>query len=831
MSAERLRRELSHAVRGMLRRPGFAVIVIITLALGIGATTAIFTILDRVALHPLPFANSNRLVWIDSPTPGIAPDSRWKVSVAEFFYFQRKSRTLQNVAAYIKSRMTVTGKQPANRVSAVMASGSLFNVLGLHAAFGRVLADADNRPHATPVVVLSHGYWQSHFNSNPRVIGSMMDIDAIPHLIVGVLQPNASVPDAASPNVDLWTPLELDPDAQAVNSHYLPVVARLAPGATTRSAQTELARLTAQLPDLFPTAYSPSFMKQTGFRTEVQPLRTYVIGDIAARLWILLGAVGLVLTIACANVANLFLVRAEGRHREVAIRSALGAKRTDLAWQYLSETMVFGLVAGAAALVLAFAGLHAMIAVAPPELPRMSEVHLGWASVVFTGVTSLVAGALFGLLALMVGGHPAEDTTTLREGGRGLTSSRSQQFARAGLVVAQTAFALVLLAAAGLMLQSFLNMRNVSPGFDPASLLTAEISIPGSRYDSYEKTETFYHTLLNRAAAIPGVHAAALGNAIPLGATSSSNNEFGGCALVFVEGRPLQPGEQAPCVGYPVVTPGYFRALGIKVRGREPSWSDVESRNGDVVVTQALAKRLWPGQDAIGKGVRGGGDNPPFYHVVGVASDFRGDALDKPPVQAVFYPLLPLPKSGLWGPRTDVTILLRTNGLPPRTLTAPLRRILRDLDPNVPLSNIRTMDDVVTQSMVRLSFTMTLLGIAAAMALILSAVGIYGVISYIVGRRTSEIGIRMALGAQASRVGIVVVMQSLQVAAIGVVVGILVGVVLTRALQSVLFDVSPTDPLTFVSVSVIMLVVAGLAAFVPAQRAMRVDPVEALRAE
>jgi predicted permease len=374
-------------------------------------------------------------------------------------------------------------------------------------------------------------------------------------------------------------------------------------------------------------------------------------------------------------------------------------------------------------------------------------------------------------------------------------------------------------------------MRNVSLGFNPRNLLTAEISIPNAQYDTYEKVETFYHALATRLAAIPGVKEATLGDVIPLGASVSGISGFGGCASVFIEDHPLQSGESAPCVGVPTGAPGYFHALGIKVRGSEPSWTDVEARTGGVIVTKSLAARLWPGQDAIGKGIRGNGDQPPYYRVVGVADDFRATGLDKPPADAVFFPLLPLPKVWLWSPRVHVTILLRTNGVPPQTLMTPLRRVLTSLDPNVPLANVRTMEDVVAQSMVRLSFTMTLLGIAAVMALILSAIGVYGVISYIVGRRTSEIGIRMALGAHASRVGTLVVLQSLQLATIGVVVGILCALGLTRALRSVLFDVNPTDPVTFASVSVIMLIIAGLAAFVPAQRAMRVDPVEALRAD
>ncbi|MGI8508792.1 MAG: ABC transporter permease, partial [Gemmatimonadaceae bacterium] len=473
-TVETLRREIRHAARGMGRNPGFTLIVLVTLALGIGATTAIFTMLDGVVLRPLPYAESDRLVWLDSPTPAVKADAPpWGLSVAEFFYFKKNAYTLQNIGTYQSTEVTVAGAQSAERVPAAVVSASVFDVLGLRPALGRTLMPKDNLRHAAPVTVLGYDYWTQHFNGNTNVIGSVVNIEATPVQIVGVMQRGASVPDARSQQVDLWIPQGLDPSAQPVNSHYLQAVARLAPGASAASAQAELLSFIGRLPDLFPTAYSPSFLKQTGFTVETIPLRTHVIGDIAARLWVLLGAVALVLIIACANVANLFLVRTEGRNREVAIRSALGAKRGDLAWQYLTESMLLALFAGAVAFSLAFVGLRMMVALAPADLPRLTEIHLGWTSVLFTVVISVAAGAVFGLLALASAAQPAQDTTILREGGRGMTSSRRQHFARGVLVAAQTALALILLAGAGLMLQSVRNLRNVSPGFDSTGVLTA----------------------------------------------------------------------------------------------------------------------------------------------------------------------------------------------------------------------------------------------------------------------------------------------------------------------------------------------------------------------
>ena len=830
--ADSLKREIGRAARSLARSPGFTLIVILTLALGIGATTAIFTMLDRVVLRALPYADADRLVWLDSPTPGVKPDSRWGLSVAEFFYFQKNSRTLENVAAVMPLRTTVTGNRAAERVSAVRVSGSVFDVLKLHPMLGRVLNESDNLPNAQPVVVISYDYWKTRLNSDPNVIGKIIGIQTRPNQIVGVMPRDATIPDVMSPRVDLWVPVELDPAARAENAHYLPIVARLRPGVSVASAQAELAQITRRLPELFPTAYNDDFMRSSGFRTAVVPLRARIIGDVSTRLWILLGAVALVLVIACGNVANLFLVRAEARQREAAIRAALGAKRGDLAWHYFTETVLLALIGGAAALALAAAGLHVIVALAPPDIPRMSEVHIGWLAVLFTLVVSVASGILFGGLALM-GAEPAEDAMMLREGGRGMTSSKRQHFARGVLVAAQTALALVLLAAAGLMLQSFRNLRNVSPGFDPANVLTAEVSVPAARYTSREQVEAFYHDLLTRAAAIPGVKVAAAGDVVPLGPSNDGTaiGGFAGCSGIAIENPGSDRGKSAGCVGTKTVTPGYFSALGIRLRGTDATWSDVEAHAAGVVVTKALAERLWPGEDAIGKGIKGNGGKPPFYRVVGVTDNIRGVSLTDPPAEAVFFPMLPIPKTFLWSPPRTMTVVLRSNGVPPTTLASSLRRVLSTMDPDVPLGSVRTMDDIVARSMIRLSFTMTLLAIAAGMALILSAIGIYGVISYIVGRRRGEIGIRMALGAHASRVGTLVVRQSVQFAVAGVVVGIIGTLLITRVLGSVLFGVSPTDATTLLAVSAIMLLIAVLASYVPAQRAMNVDPAEALRAD
>jgi len=647
------------------------------------------------------------------------------------------------------------------------------------------------------------------------VVGRVLTIDAHPAEVVGVLTPGENLPEIRA---GIWSALALDPNAHFVNEHYLEVIGRLRAQSTIAGARADLARLTARFPDVLPTVYSPSFMEKYHFVVHVVSLRDSVIGNVARTLWMLLAAVGLVLIIACANVVNLFLARVEARRREVAIRTALGAGRSHLAWHYLAESLVLGLVAGACALALAYAALHVMLAMAPSSLPRLSEVHLGWRSAVFTAVMSVGAGILFGVIPLA---HAGVDVATLRDSTRGMTASRRRHAIRGMLVIGQVALALVLLAAAGLLLQSFRNLRQVRPGFDPTGVLAVDVALPYSRYGSYEAVSTFYHQLQTRIAALPGVVSAGATTALPL------RDGGGMCSTIYAEGR-VATGA-VPCLPVPRVAPGYFRTMGITVRGSTPTWDDVEHHTAGVVVSRALAARIWPGEDPIGKGVNSGG-RPPFYRVVGVAEDVRADGLEQPPLEEVYYPVQPIPGRSLWATQ-EMTVVVRTRTVQPEQLTAAIRRTVAGLDSSVPIGNVQTMKQVVARSMNDTSFILLLLGVAGGMALLLSAVGIYGVIAYIVGQRRPEIGVRMALGASAARVGGQVVLQSLRLAAVGVALGLLGAVAVTRLLRSMLFEVSATDPFVLSAVALLLVAIAALASYVPARRAAHVDPVEALRAE
>jgi predicted permease len=717
--------------------------------------------------------------------------------------------------------MTVLGGDGAERVPGVFASATLFDVLGLRTSLGRGLSADDDLPAgewgAGGVAVLSYRFWTSRFNRDPAILGKTLNVSGRLLEIIGVLAPGEELPQS---NVDVWLPFNLNPANRPVNAHFLQAIGRLEDGVSIDAAQRELVQLTTRFPELFPSAYSTAFMEQYHFAPAVLSLREHVIGGAAKGLWILLAAVGLVLLIAGANVANLFLARLEGRRRELAIRTALGAERAHLAWHYLTESLLLTLLAGVCALALAYGGIHLLLGIAPSSIPRLSEVHLSWSSIAFAAVVSLVTGVIFGAIPMR---RRDVDVGTLRENSRGLTAARGQHVARGILVVGQVALALMLLVAAGLLLQSFRHLRNVKPGFEPIGVLAVDISIPASRYGTYEAASAFYHDLQTRIAALPGVMSVGATQRLPLA-------NWGGCATVYRQDKPLTEREEPPCIPNPHVSPGYFQTMRIHVRGEIPTWSDVENHVSGVVVSRALAERLWPGEDPIGKGVNNGG-LPPFYRVVGVADDVRAADLQKPPVEAVYYPTIPITGGRLWSPVRSMSVVVRTRIANPLDLAPTIRRIVTEMDREVPIADMRTMEQVVAKSMARVSFNMLLLGIAAGMALILSAVGIYGVISYVVGQRRGEIGIRVALGARTTQVGGLVVLQSVRLAAAGVVLGLVGAIATTHALRSLLFAVSPTDPLTLGVVATILIAIAALASYIPARRAARVDPIEALRAQ
>ena len=820
-------RDLRHAIRGLARRPVFSLVVIATLALGIGATTAIYTLLDAVVLRPLPYPNAASLVYIEHPVPGVEADAKWRMSRAGYFFFRRTSKSLDQIATYNRYELSLVAPDGAERVRVGLISDNFFDVVGVRPLLGRGFVAEDNLPNAPPVAIIGYDFWRQHFRGDRGIVGQTINLSSETYQVIGVAPPKLHLP---AYQVQLWVPLELDPNGPPVNQHSYDAIARLAPGVTLAAAQAEAARLLTQLPEALPRLYNARFLSNSRFGVLVTPLRDIVIGGISRTLWILLGAVAIVLVIACANVANLFLVRAESRRREIALRAALGADRTQLAGHYLAESVLLSLIGGLLAVGLAWAALRFLIVLNPSSIPRLSELTLGWRPMAAAFGMSLGAGIMFGLLPLTRIAATGADVSMLREGGRSQTASRGQMSARSTLVVAQMALAVVLLAAAGLMLRSFQRLRAVNPGLNPSGLLTFELSLPWSRYGSrvrgpegYLPVFRFHQELVRQLSALPGVTNVGM-------ATSLAIKDGDGCALAFVKGRDYSR-EAAPCVGNILAGPGYFSTLGIAVRGRTPTWSDMEAKHGSVVVSKAFADYAWPGEDPIGKEVRPNGMGDPWYRVVGVTGDVLTRGLDQPASKIVYYPMIPMENAPLWQAPTFVTVALRTRADDPLSLATSVRRIVTSMDREVPVANLQTMETIVADSTAKTTFAMLLLAIAGGMALVLSAVGIYGVISYTVNQRRAEIGVRMALGANAGQVGRMVVAQSLRVAAVGVGIGLVGAVAATRVMQSLLFNVSPTDPTTLVSVTLVLMTLGALAAYAPARRATKVDPVEVLRGD
>jgi predicted permease len=819
-----LSRELRHAARVLLRTPAFSLIVFITLALGIGATTAIYTVLDAVVLRPLAYRHADRLVSVLHPAtvPGNG-ESKWGLSSAGYFYFKAQNHTLEDLGGYRTGGTVINGAQSSELVRSAEITASMFSTLQAHAELGRLIAPEDDRPGAAPVVVLSFEYWQRHFGGDRAVLNTMLQASDGGREIIGVAErgltlpkpgPFGSTSDLASFGVDLWVPLNLDPNARPQNSHQYSGIGRLKPGVTAEAAQRDLAALMGDFTSRFPTAYTARFMKAYNFRVGVTPLRDEVLGpNLSKTLWILFGAVAVVLCIACANVANLFLVRMEARRRDSAIRTALGADRAQMAVHFLSESLLLALSSGLAGILVARLGLGVLLRIAPTDIPRLSSVGLGASSIVVALGLSLLAGVVFGLIPLA---RTSVDVATLREGGRGLTSSRRQRMVRRGLVVGQVALALMLLASAGLMLRSFANLRNVKAGLDPRGVLTFETVLPYQEFKEPEQVAAFQRQFQERVAALPGVRMVGASEMLPL------QDYNAGCSGVQREGRPFPEDEKPPCVAPPAATPGFFEALGIQVRGRTPAWSDVDpsrKRATVAVVTAALAQRLWPGEDAIGKGIAVGNAQRGYYHVIGVIPELRAQGLEQPPTEAV----ITAEASG------EESFVVRASNGDLLTLLPSIRRILTEMNPRVAVMNPRTMQSVVDRSMARSSFIMMLLGIAGSMALLLSAVGIFGVISYLVTQRRGEIGVRVALGARAPQVVALVLGESMRLTVLGLGIGLVGALAGMRVLRSLLFEVSPTDPVVLIGASVVLVLTTLLASATPTRRAAKIDPVEAMR--
>jgi putative ABC transport system permease protein len=824
---DNLRRNSVFALRQFRRSPGFAFVVTLTLALGIGATTAIYTVLDSVVLRPLPYSGADQLVSVLHPAtvPGNG-ESKWGMSAGGYFAFRNESHSFEDLGGYSTGSMSLVSGPDAELVRQAEITASVFSTLRAHAVVGRLIDPDEDKPGAPHVVVLSYEYWQRRFGGDRGAVGTLLQTGDGPLEIIGVAErgltlpkpgPFASTSDLAGFGVDIWTPLQLNPNGPFYNSHQYSGIGRLKAGVTADAAQRDLSAIMNDFPSKIPNAYTAEFLKKYNFRTAVVPLRDEVLGaKLAGALWLLFGSVALVLCIACANVANLFLVRMETRRRESAIRTALGADRAQMAMHFLAESMMLALCAGAGGLILAEVGLRAILRIAPTDIPRLATVSIGGSSVVFAFGLSAAAGIIFGLLPLA---RTGVDLATLREGARGLTASATQRIVRGGLVIGQVALALVLLAAGGLMLRSFANLRAVKPGLDATGVLTFSTVLDGALKSEAELV-AFLPQFQLRLAALPGVVQVGAASSLPL-------QDYGsGCTVVLREGQSIDGVRTGACIATPGAIPGFFESLGIRVErgGRTPLWTDmdVSGKTATVaVITRALANDLWPKEDPIGKGIFIGDRHNMrlAYTVIGVIPELRAKGLDQAPIEAVFSA----------DPMSEPVWAMKVASGDAMQLLPSVRAILHELAPRAPLVNPRVMTEVVERSTARTSFVMTLLLIAATSALLLSAVGIYGVISYLVTQRRTEIGVRVALGARAPQVASLVVGQTMRLAGAGVVIGLAVSIAGMRLLKSLLFEVSPTDPIVLAGTSAVLIVIAAAASLVPTQRAAKIDPVEAMR--
>ncbi len=803
-------------VRRLVRSPLFTVIAVLTLAVGIGATTAIFSVVNGVLLEPLPYPESARLVYVGLEAPGLGYD---QVPFSDAFYtlVRDNGTAFAGVASYSQERVHLTGEGTPEELPAARVTPGFFSTLRVVPQLGRAFTRDDAVPGAEPVAVIGHGLWQRRFGGDPTTIGRTVRMDGVDRRVVGIAPAGFAYP---TQRTSIWRPLEIDEANLNVGNFSYPSLGRLADGVAVEAARADIDRIIAMIAEAWPEEIPPGLMEQARFGPVVTPLKKLIVGDVTRPLWVVLGTVGLVLLIACANVANLFLVRAESRGREVAVRSAMGAGRGRLARFFLTESVSLALVGGAVGIALARGGIAWLTALAPASIPRLHEIGMDPVVLLFTLAVSVLAGLVFGAFPVLR--FDGLDLVTALKEGRTTTSGRRRHRTRNALVVVQVALALVLLVGSGLMVRSFQALRSVEPGFEAEGVLTFQLALPDAEYDDGAR-QRFYRQLQDRLAGMPGVASVGITSGLPL-----TEAREGGS--LHIEGREQDESTLPPLADRRRVSAGYPETMRIPLReGRafEPG-DGVGTGFPAAIVSRSFAEHYFPGESALGHRIRTG-EWADWLEIVGVVEDVHGRSLEEEPGDVVYLPLRAGSTDNPYVPG-NVAFAIRTAGSP-RALMSAVRDQVWSLDPNIPVVEPRTMTEILDDSLSRTSFTMLMLGIAAAVALLLGMVGIYGVVAYVAGQRTHEIGIRMALGSSAGAVRGMVVRQGIVLAVVGIAIGLLVALGLSTVMDALLFRVAATDPLTYALVGLVLLGVALLASYIPARRAAAVDPSEALRAE
>jgi putative ABC transport system permease protein len=811
-------------LRRFTRAPMFTAIALITLAIGIGANTAVFSVVNGVLIKPLPYPNSDELVGVWHSAPGVNIP-KLNVSPTMHFTYREEGQTFREFGLWSNGGVTITGQAEPEQVRSIDVTDGTLQALGVAPAFGRWFTKEDDTPGTPETVMLMPGYWHRRFGGDQSVVGRTLTIDAKPHTVIGVMPDTFQFLDEQA---DVLLPMRFDRSRVFLGNFSYQGIARLRPGVTLEQANADVGRM---LPIWLKAWPAPMGLDRKVFENAhigpgLTPLKQDIVGDIRETLWVLMGTIGVVLLIACANVANLLLVRVEGRQQELATRAALGAGWRRIARELLHESLLLGLMGGVLGLGVAYGALKLLLAIGPETLPRLRDITIDPAVLGFTLLASLLSGLFFGAIPILKYSGP-HLVTAIRSATRTSSHSRERHRARSVLVVAQVALALVLLVASGLMIRTFQTLRNVQPGFTrPGEVQMLRVSIPESVQADAERVARTYNEILEKVAAIPGVESAAMVSSAPLEGFNSNDP-------VGAEDKTYDPGKIPPIRRFKFISPDYFRTVGTPlVAGRDITWTEVFDDRHVVVISDNMAREMWgSSQAALGKRIRVANIDH-WREIVGVVGDVYDDGVHEPASTIVYWPMM---VSKFWGNERFVarslTYVVRSERTSTDAFLAQVRQAVWSVNGSLPLALVRTLQDVYDRSMARTTFALVMLAIAGGMALLLGLIGIYGVISYAVSQRTREIGIRMALGVDHREVKRMFVRHGLVLAGIGIVIGVGVAAGVTRLMASLLFHVSPLDGLTYVAVSLVLATAAVLASYLPARRAAGLDPVEALRAE